>query len=169
MRKILRRIFEWYLNHFELYLTICQSNEHAYVGRRLWKEIDNALDDEQKKDIRIWFKKYPRLNGKGYEYIMVVNPDLSEYEQELFTAPLQYNVYGHIGFQSVQPTPAEIVYEYGIDCGWDERVMIRLEKTSHNGELAFVLRHSTIHNLFNPRKDDETSETTTVCAEESGR
>ena len=50
-----------------------------------------------------------------------------------FTAPVQFNLYGHIGFQGIQPTPAEIVYEYDLE---------RQVKKRYRKELQFTDRIS---------------------------
>lgn len=142
-----KNTYQFYLDNFCTYLTICQSNEHVYVGRRLWEAIKEGMTNEDMADIRIWFKKYPTITKDdkfGYEYMMFINPDLKSYEREIFTAPLQFNVFGHIGFQSVQPTPAEIVYEYGIKCDIDDRVMLKVIPTTCNGEKAFILTRDVI-------------------------
>lgn len=143
-----KNMYQFYLDNFEMYMTICQSNEHVYIGKKLWYAIKEGMTPEELSDIRIWFKKYPSIedNKLEYEYMMFVNPNLEGYEticgDKPFTAPLQFNVFGHIGFQAVQPTPAEIVYQYNLKCDFDDRVMIRVKPFMCNGEKAFILtRH----------------------------
>lgn len=154
IRKYISKVKEWcvqfWLDHFVTYMTICQSNEHVYVGRKLWKAIMKAVPSEQHNDIQIWFKKYPCVNNgvSRYEYVMFANNDLSGYQtpngEKPLTVPLQFNVFGHIGFQCVQPTPAEIVYQYNIKAGFHDRIMLRVKAITINGEHAFIITDKVI-------------------------
>lgn len=144
-------IHQLYLNHFETYIGMCQANEHMYIGRKLWNLIRKDMKPEDMANIRIWFKKYPVVtDGGGFqtEYMMFVNPDISMYKDpngnQPFTAQLQFNVFGHIGFQSAQPTPAEIIYEYNIDCEFDDKVLLEVEPFTCNGEKAFIIKRRVV-------------------------
>lgn len=145
------KVIQFWLENFVMYLAICQSNEHVYVGKRLWKAIMEAVPEEQWSDIQIWVKKYPCVEKDGtlrYEYMMFANPDLSDYRtpsgQKPLTVPLQFNVFGHIGFQCVQPTPAEIVYEYNIKADFHDRIMLKVDKVCVNGDYGFVITNKVI-------------------------
>lgn len=156
---LIGRIRQWYLNKFVYYVTIQQNNEHFFLSPRLWRQVMNDIPQGQRNSLCVWFKKYPREDGR-MEYLMIFNPDFDaelsddvmagiredvkeeqDFEKSLadkprsvqiiermkrlnsrdnrrqipWTAPVQYNVFGHIGFQGVQPSPAEIVYEYGLE------------------------------------------------------
>lgn len=164
LKRCWRSVQQFYYNHFEMYLEICEANEHVYIGRRLWQAIEKDMTPEDKAEIRIWFKKYPvcMCGGCRNEYVMHINPDLSGYKtpkgEEPFTATLQFNVFGHIGFQSVQPTPAEIAYEYGIECEFNDRVKIRVLPVMINGEKAFVLTDEVIGITHTSYLEDQNKE-----------
>ena len=194
-----RRVRQWYNNNFVPYLSIQQNNEHFFVSRVLFESIINDLPLEERRFIRIFFKKYWLEKEGRYEYIMIVNPVLKEEleesvwkkiedkerEREEFEArikdlpnskkmietmkyknallkdgvvgltltDLQLNIYGHIGFQCTQPSPAEIVYQYRLEeetmrkyktnLDFYDRVSIKVKPIAYRPEI-YGKRHAYV-------------------------
>lgn len=203
---IWRRIRQWYNNNFVPYLAIQQGNEHFFVSRVLFGIIMDDLPRDQRRSVKLIFKKYWLEKECRYEYLMIVNPVLKEElepetyaqieaavkEQEefeesikdlprskrniaimkrkdaerknpnkagIYMTELQYNLFGHIGFQGVQPTPSEIVYQYDLETkvmrkygdplDFNDRVDIRVKPIVYRPEVyggrhAFVLTDNII-------------------------
>lgn len=141
--------FQLRLDYFETYIVLRQSNEHIFIGRRLWHLI--RQDIKGADEVNIFFKKYPicDIGRPAYEYLMFVNPDLdgiTDPEGEPpFTAPLQFSQTGRLGIQSVQPTPAEIIYEYRIKPPFYSDVYLRVKPIQYNGGRAYVLLRDAFH------------------------
>lgn len=148
-----RAIKQWYQNHFVMFVELCAETEHTYISKCLWQKI--SADHEDSNEYTIFFEKYtPHYHGSHPLYRFFVNADLSEVAtpdgEPPYTCNIQLSRFGHMGFQCVQPTPIEVLTEYGIA---DEdfihnhfscRVRFRIKRYLVAGKITYELKPSPI-------------------------
>ena len=93
----------------QLYIIADWQDSSITLSKRLCKHI-NVFDLDTAK---VMMLSIPASEAKPITYVFVVNPSLDEETQ---LADIQYNTkYKCIGFETLVPTVAKILHDYGID------------------------------------------------------
>lgn len=169
--KLWDKIKLWYINNFVLHITLCAATEHCYISKALWHRIIKRIPSEKRKELKVFFEKYPITvyPGNGcpttYLYRFFVNTDLKDIRtpdgEEPFTVQIQFGRYGHLGFQSVQPTPVEILTNYGIadmefiDFHLADHVRLKVSESMVNGEYCYDILPVVVGEAFRPNTEAE--------------
>lgn len=167
MKSLFIRLIEWYRRNYVPYITICAATEHMFISKALWHDIVRHIPVQERKDLRVFFEKYPVFTyvGQGTNrrmaYRFFVNSDLSAIHTpdggEPFTTQIQFGRFGHIGFQAVQPTAIEVLTEYGIAdqyfCknSFSHYVRLRVDTEYVNGDPCYVITPSQIGDHYRPK------------------
>lgn len=108
------------------YLMVVNPDFNAEYDDAVMHEIHDAVMEQKAFDEKM--KDKPR-SVQIVENIKRTNNASKGRTKIPFCASIQYNMYGHIGFQGIQPSPAEIVYEYDLDRKIEKKYNISLELT----------------------------------------
>lgn len=144
-------IKRWYYNKYVSFVEMCASTEHTYISKKLWEKISS--ENPGSNEYTVFFEKYPnpssRKDGINYLYRFFINTDLSAIStpdgETPYACKLQLSRFGHMGFQCVQPTPIEILTEYGIadadfcKFNMDDRVRFKVKAYKVNGVPAYEI------------------------------
>lgn len=164
------KLIEWYRVNFVPYITLCAATEHAFISKALWHKIVKNIPVEKRSELRVFFEKYPIRSyigqgTSGYLYRFFVNTDLSAIKtpegEEPFTTQIQFGRFGHVGFQTVQPTPIEILSEYKIATpefvkyNFSDYVSLKVqEKRMPNGEAYYIVLPVEVNCRYRPTDED---------------
>ena len=171
MLKFWRKLKLWYITNRVPHVVLCAATEQCYISKALWKRIIRDLK-EPPRELHVFFEKYPLdicVANKHllipYLYRFFVNSDLSGVRTPdgdiPFTAQIQVSPFGHVGFQSVQPTPIEILTEYGfadadfINYHLPDHVRLRVTFDRVNGEPCYVIQPVKLGDSFRPFGEPE--------------
>lgn len=171
MLKFWRKLKLWYINNFIPHVVLCASTEQCYISKALWKRIIRDLK-RSPKELHVFFEKYPIHEiADGlyvFRYRFFVNSDLSGVKtpdgEAPFTAQIQVSPFGHVGFQSVQPTPIEILTEYGfadeeyVNYHLADHIRLRVTSDKVNGEPCYVIQPVQLGERFRPFGEPEPDE-----------
>lgn len=154
------RITDWYYTTFVCYIALCADTEHFYISKRLYHRLQKA-DNRPPIDSFIFFERYPDPDG-NYRYRFFINPDLSNIKtpdgESPYISPIQLSPLGHVGFQCVQPTPIEILTEYGIatpqfiERQFNAHVPLRIITYAVNGITCFEVTPRLAGRIAPPRR-----------------
>ena len=169
MASLWQKLKLWYINNFIPHIVLCARTEQCYVSKALWRRIVRNLPDPKPKELHVFFEKYSIYTGptgaNPFRYRFFVNSDLSGVStpngEAPFTAPMQVSRFGHVGFQSVQPTPIEILTEYGIadqhfvNYCLADHVRLRVSFGAVNGEPCYNIQPVKLGDSFRPFGEPE--------------
>lgn len=107
------------------YLMIINPDFIAEFDESLINEINEAVEADKK------FNESIADKPRSYQIIENIKRTNNRGENIKipFCATIQFNMYNHIGFQGVQPSPAEIVYEYDIERIISKKFKVQTELT----------------------------------------
>ena len=138
---MLKKLLRWWKLNHSMFIRCDAEHSTIMLSKKLFTSIMNDHPDET--HISVLFAK-TQTNGTSVcaprTYVMFFNPEWDKHgvdnPRSIQTIPVTIGKFGHVGFQSVQPSVKELGIMYGHS---EDEFDIGVTKSRINGEPYYIL------------------------------